>query len=208
MEGENSQMDDRSMMFSKDGKSSEMTIPERIVLSAGYDGDDHNEPSRSPFRNGAPNFDDTPIVNPEDVLGGMKTPPSVLTIDHGPNTFGTPNWHTEGDGADDSESDKKNYKYKFNRAPTDDQDDDFSYGSVPAERSVVIAGQEDYLHHHVPFDDPRAMQQWYTSMQRRLTILENEQDYQNRLSNVWKYFLLTLTVVNPFIINYFFFKRR
>ena len=30
MEGDNNQMDDRTMMFSKDGKSSEMTIPERI----------------------------------------------------------------------------------------------------------------------------------------------------------------------------------
>ena len=58
-----------------------------IVLSAGYDGDDNEQTSKGPFRNGA-TFDDTPILNPEDVLGGMKTPPSVLTIDHGSNPFG------------------------------------------------------------------------------------------------------------------------
>ena len=121
--------------------------------------------------------------------------------------FSPPNWHTEGDGADDNDNQNKS-KYRFDHTATDDLDDDFNYSNVPPERSVVIAGQEDYFNHHVPFDDPRAMQQWYTSMQRRLTILENEQDYQNRLSNVWKYFLLTLTIVNPFIVNYFFFKRR
>ena len=57
------------------------------VLSAGYDGDDNDEPTNSPFRNGS-SFEDTPILKPEDVLGGMKTPPSVLTIDHGANRFG------------------------------------------------------------------------------------------------------------------------
>lgn len=182
-----------NMVFGKDGKA-EMSIPERIVLSAGYDGDDNQETAA--FR-GPSDFDDAPLVKPEDVLGGMQTPPSVLTIDHG-----TPNWHTEGDGADDEDT-QATHKYKFYSAPVDDQDDDF----VPGERSVVIAGQEDYFNQHVPFDNPRAMQQWYTSMQRRLTILENEQDYQNRLSNVWKYLLLTLTIINPIVINYFF-KRR
>lgn len=87
------------------------------------------------------------------------------------------------------------------------QDDDFTV-VVPSERSVVIAGEESGYTYHIPFDDPQAMQRWYTSMQRRLTLLENELDYQHRVSNVWKYLLLTLTVVNPFIINYFFFKRR
>lgn len=52
------------------------------------------------------------------------------------------------------------------------------------------------------------MQKWYISMQRRLTLLENELEYQRRISNVWKYFLLTLSIVNPIIINYFFGKRR
>lgn len=117
----------------------------------------------------------------------------------------SPNWHTEGDGADDDENQNSHYRYT---RMDDDQDDDFTTGSVRAERSIVIAGQEDFLNHHIPFDDPRAMQQWYSSMQRRLTILENEQEYQNRLSNVWKYFLLTLAIVNPIIINYFFSSRR
>lgn len=54
------------------------------MLSAGYDGDD-NEESTLGFRNTV--FDETPIVNPTDVLGGMQTPPSVLTIDHSSNFF-------------------------------------------------------------------------------------------------------------------------
>ena len=72
----------------------------------------------------------------------------------------------------------------------------------------MIAGQEDYYNHTNSFDDMQTMQQYYASMQRRLGILENELEYQNRLSNVWKYLLLTLTIINPIIINYLFFNRR
>lgn len=119
----------------------------------------------------------------------------------------SPNWHTEGDGADDDENKNSHLRYQTQRGD-EEIDDDFNHGTQRAERSIVIAGQEDYLNHHIPYDDPRAMQQWYANMQRRLTILENEQEYQNRISNVWKYFLLTLSIVNPILINYFFFKRR
>lgn len=200
--------EDRNIQFGNND-SIKMSIPERIVLSAGYDGDDNLENVSQPFANST-SFDDTPILNPADVMGGMQTPPSVLTIDHSADVYkgNSPNRHTEGDGADDEEGQSSFQKYS--RQFMDDQeqqDDDFTV-VVPSERSVVIAGEESGYTYHIPFDDPQAMQRWYTSMQRRLTLLENELDYQHRVSNVWKYLLLTLTVVNPFIINYFFFKRR
>ena len=55
-----------------------------IVLSAGYDGDD-NKDNRI-FRE-ASTFDEPPLVNPDQVMAGMHTPPSVLTIDHGSDVF-------------------------------------------------------------------------------------------------------------------------
>ena len=83
------------------------------------------------------------------------------------------------------------------------------FSIISPHRPVVIAGEENhYRNSTIPFDDQWAMQKWYISMQRRLTLLENELEYQRRISNVWKYFLLTLSIVNPIIINYFFGKRR
>ena len=49
------------------------------VLSAGYDGNDNEDEARSKYRI---TFDEPPIVNPDEVMAGMHTPPSVLTIDH------------------------------------------------------------------------------------------------------------------------------
>lgn len=207
-------MDDehqRNVSFGDGGKMN-MSIPERIVLSAGYDGDDNKDIGPPPF-NDSTTFDETPILNPDDVMGGMQTPPSILTIDHSADLFknNSPNWHTEGDGADDDENQSSFQKYSRQMRDDldnlDNQDNDFT-GFIAQERSVVIAGQETDYPQHIPFDDPRAMQKWYTSTQRRMTLLENELEYQNRVSNVWKYFLLTLSVINPFVINYFFFKRR
>lgn len=56
------------------------------MLSAGYDGDDNLENVSQPFANST-SFDETPILNPADVMGGMQTPPSVLTIDHSADVY-------------------------------------------------------------------------------------------------------------------------
>jgi len=196
----------RNMMNYGDGGKMSMNIPERIVLSAGYDGDDNKEDSRS-FRDNS--LDETPLVNPDQVMAGMHTPPSILTIDHNTNSFNndSPNWHTEGDGADEDNSLSSLQKYTQMKEDAENSQEDYS--SFVSPRSMIIAGQETQPYPgNIPFDDPRAMQKWYTSMQRRLTVLENELEYQNRVSNVWKYFLLTLSIVNPFVINYFLFSRR
>ena len=66
----------RNMPFDGNNKI-QMSVPERITLSAGYDGDDHG-----PTHPSLAGFDETPLVDSELVMAGMPTPPSVLTIDH------------------------------------------------------------------------------------------------------------------------------
>ncbi|XP_065652048.1 uncharacterized protein LOC124818087 [Hydra vulgaris] len=184
-----------------DGTNKMMSIPERIVLSAGYDGNDNEDEARSKY---TITFDEPPIINPDEVMAGMHSPPSVLTIDHSSGIYkrNSPNWHQEGDGADVNDSESSLFQSTQDKF---DPEDDYS-SIVSPKRSVMIAGQEDYYGNS--FEDMQTMQQYYASMQRRLGILENELEYQNRLSNVWKYLLLTLTIINPIIINYLFFNRR
>merc|ERR1712080_163460 len=123
-------------------------------------------------------------------MGGMQAPPSILTIDHSASN----NWHSEGDGAVEGENDNP---------------DDFSDSEVIGQsRSIEIAGRESSIAHSIPFDDPHAMQILYTSMERKLTSLENGLEYQNRVSNWWRYLLLSLTILNPFIITYLLSNRR
>lgn len=83
----------------------------------------------------------------------------------------------------------------------------YSPSGVP-DRSVVVVGQESAFSRHIPYNDPAAMLHWYERMQRRLTILETQVDRQRRRASAWKYLLLALTVINPIIVNYFFFSRR
>jgi len=215
-----SDSDDRDMMAFGEGPKAavtNMTVPERIVLSAGYDGDENrdSEPRRR-FRDSTA-FDETPIVIPEDVMGGMQTPPSILTIDHSANLFQTtsPNRHSEGDGADKESMMTNMHKYtRLQPKPNDEEEDeegDISTESslaVTPKRSVVVVGQENHYYSHIPFDDPRAMQQWYGRMQRRLTILENQLERQQGQSAFWNYALLAMTIINPIVINYLFFSRR
>lgn len=121
----------------------------------------------------------------------------------------SPNWHTEGDGAVEDENESSLHKYTRLRGESENPDDLSGGGEMIRQpRSIEIAGRESGSIHAIPFDDPQAMQHLFTHMQRRLTILENGLEYQNRVNNVWKYFLLTLTVLNPFLINYFLFNRR
>jgi len=198
----------RNMAFDDTSKI-QMTIPERIVLSAGYDGDDNQEISQA-FCD-ANSFDETPLVNPDLVMAGMPTPPSVLTIDHSvTNSFtsNSPNWHSEGDGAVEDENETSLHKYARLRGENDNPDDFSDSEVVRQSRSIEIAGRESNIAHNIPFDDPNAMQILFTNMQRRLTILENGLEYQSRVSNVWNCFLCTLTIVSPFIINYLFSTRK
>lgn len=54
------------------------------VLSAGYDGDENDDIKNYEE---VPTFDEPPLVNADKIMGGMHTPPSVLTIDHSADVF-------------------------------------------------------------------------------------------------------------------------
>jgi len=207
MENEN-----RNMAFDETN-TIQMTIPERITLSAGYDGDDnHNDPS-PPLSN----FDETPLVDADLVMGGMPTPPSVLTIDHsvGENFVGTttassdsfasssPNWHMEGDGADDDENETTLSKYtRLNTT------NDFA-NTHGLSRSVEIVGRESNMEEDtIVLEDQSTVLGVCVELQRRLTELEKNLEYQNRVSNVWRISLLTLTFVYPIVLHYFLSSKR
>ena len=194
----------------------QMTVPERITLSAGYDGDDNQDhvivnPMTSSFAGDMSTFDETPLVNPDFVMAGMPTPPSVLTIDHslGNNIVSnSPNWHSEGDGAVADENETSLQKYTRLRGGNVDTsaasyaatNGDAVHGSRSTDAVGCVAGGES----NVPLDDPRAMQAMFTNMQRRLNLLEGQLQYQSRVSNVWNFLLITLVFANPFVYRYFF----
>lgn len=54
------------------------------VLSAGYDGDENNDIKNYQE---ASAFYEPPLVNADKIMGGMHTPPSILTIDHSSDFF-------------------------------------------------------------------------------------------------------------------------
>jgi len=231
----------RNMAFD-DSNKVQMTIPERITLSAGYDGDENRDHStRPPPALGSTSFDETPLVDPELVMAGMPTPPSVLTIDHssansyhgggGGAAAGTsfvsssPNWHTEGDGADDDESETSLHKYtrlrggpghRGNDLTSDHDFDDTTtsvvhpgFSTTTASRSIEIAGRESNMDEDsVTLDDAATMQRLCTNLQHRLTEVEKGLEHQNRVANVWRISLLTLTVIYPFLVHYWFGGRR
>ena len=189
----------------------QMTVPERITLSAGYDGDDNQDhvigqPMTTSFAGDMSTFDETPLVNPDLVMAGMPTPPSVLTIDHslqGSLVSSSPNWHSEGDGAVADENETSLQKYTRLRGSTDTAavyaNGDTMHGARGADIVGCPGGENS-----VPLDDPRAMQAMFTNMQRRLNLLENQLQYQSRVSNVWNFLLITLVFANPFVYRYFF----
>jgi len=227
-----------------DSNKVQMTIPERITLSAGYDGDDNRDHSND-LRRASTSFDESPLVDPELVMAGMPTPPSVLTIDHSSaNSFNTaptgssasfvsssPNWHTEGDGAVEDENETSLHKYTRLRGggghrgndltPDHDFDDTTTsvvhpgFSTTTASRSMEIVGRESNMDEdnvavldHRPLDDAATMQGLCTTLQRRLTDVEKGLEHQSRVANVWRISLLTLTVVYPFLVHYWFAGRR
>eukprot|EP00794_Sanderia_malayensis_P012315 gene12315-13585_t len=103
-------------------RSTGMTVPERIVLSAGYDGDD-NEAEVYPLSK--PDiYGDQPIVPPDVLMGGMQTPPSTLTIDQTETTYSR---SVAGDGSDSSHPQFQNLamlkkQYADSTADSDNED--------------------------------------------------------------------------------------
>merc|ERR1711931_608616 len=202
------------------------TIPERITLSAGYDGDDNRDHTND-LRRASTSFDESPLVDPELVMAGMPTPPSVLTIDHSSS-----NRHTEGDGAVEDENETSLHKYTRLRGggaghrgndltPDHDFDDTTTsvvhpgFSTTTASRSMEIVGRESNMEEdnvavleHRPLEDAATMQGLCTTLQRRLTDVEKGLEHQSRVANVWRISLLTLTVVYPFLVHYWFAGRR
>jgi len=213
--------EERNMVFTN---KIQMTVPERITLSAGYDGDDnqdignHNS-AKSSFAGEVSSFDETPLVNPDLVMAGMPTPPSVLTIDHSlTSSFvaNSPNWHSEGDGAVEDENETSLQKYTRLRGSADTTSTTgamvYANGdAVHGLRGSDIAGCSgggDMGVNNIPFDDPHAMQVMLTSMQQRLNLLENEVQSQYRWSSWYRWFLLALTISQPYLYRYLFGRHR
>jgi len=224
----------RNMAFD-DSNKVQMTIPERITLSAGYDGDDNRDHATPAL--GSANFDETPLVDSELVMAGMPTPPSVLTIDHSSapsynmgsgaatgssSSFvsSSPNWHTEGDGAVEDENETSLHKYTRLRGGNDltpDHDFDNTTASVvhpgfstsAASRSMEIVGRESNMDDDsVALEDAASMQGLCTNLQHRLTEVEKGLEHQNRVAKVWRICLLTLAFINPFLVHFWFAGRR
>lgn len=168
-----------------------MVIPERIVLSAGYDGDDDKEEPQRRFRDSTA-FDDTPLVSPEAVMAGMQTPPSVLTIDFS----NAPIYHSEGDGADESATETHKYsrlQALHNQDDDDSDNDDRNFSSTP-QRSSIVVGQEDRKNSSLMIDS-NDMRRNVISINQRLTILESMLTQQRRdLRRSQNYSLINITV--------------
>jgi len=211
----------RNMAFDDTNKI-QMSIPERIVLSAGYDGDDNQTPtSTSSTTTTSMSFDETPLVNPDFAMAGMPTPPSVLTIDHDvkatTNNFASssPLWHTEGDGAVQDENETLLHKYTRLRGGGGDQTvsrDDFDGVNINnrLSRSVEIVGRESNISDDsfVLADDASTVHSLFTNIQRRLTGVEKGLEYQNRVSNVCRFSLFTIAFLYPLVLHYLFAARR
>lgn len=200
---------ERNMAFNE-GSHIQMSVPERIVLSAGYDGDDNRDNSQS--FTGVNGFYDTPLVNPDLVMAGMETPPSVLTINHSVtkdfiNTPSASSYNSKEDGVTEVKSDvgeRRNSQLRFEN----ENSEKLTRSVVVQERSLEQVSRERDYGHNSMFDDPDSIQNSVTNMQRRMTILENKLAQQNRSTNMWKFLLFTFTLLNPFLINYFFSSRR
>lgn len=171
----------------------DMTVPERIVLSAGYDGDDNEVEEMLDI------YGDQPIMPPDVLMVGMHTPPSTLTIDHSETTYSR---SQAGDGSDTSHPQFQNIamlKRQYDDHGDSDSESRVSLEEKASERMAVVGREDDQLIHL----DPMSLKQ----LQRRVRMLENELVDTQRSNNIWKILLLALTIVNPFLFNFFKGKR-
>eukprot|EP00112_Aurelia_sp_Birch-Aquarium-sp1_P026898 Seg984.12 transcript_id=Seg984.12/GoldUCD/mRNA.D3Y31 product="hypothetical protein" protein_id=Seg984.12/GoldUCD/D3Y31 len=178
-----------------------MTVPERIVLSAGYDGDDNDEEESQISKPDL--FGDQPLMPPDVLMVGMHTPPSTLTIDHSDATYARQSRSQAGDGSDSSHPQFQTLAMLQNQYDdSQDSDDDESRLSLNERESerMALVGREDerlVVNRQLSF----------AQLQRRVRMLENELIDTQRSHSIWKIVLVALTVINPILLSYFTRRR-
>jgi len=201
-----SDVDDRKRRLS-DNENGElkrpidMTMPERIVLSAGYDGDDNEEDA---VHHQVPDlFGDQPLQPPDVLMHGMSTPPSTLTIDDSEATYARSSRAQAGDGSASSHPQFQTLAM-LEEQYQDDSDVESRFGNIARlerenERLALVGKEDD----HMIINPQLSLNQ----LQRRVRMLENELIENEKAQSMWKFFLLALTFINPLLMSYFMRRR-
>lgn len=175
-----------------------MTVPERIVLSAGYDGDDNKDEHQLPDL-----FGDQPLKPPDVLMHGMSTPPSTLTIDDSDATYARSSRPQAGDGSPSSHPQFQTLamlqeQYQDN-SEMEGRSSSVEKSEGGSKRLAVVGKEDDSLILN--------RQLSLNQLQRRIRMLESELVDNQRSQSVWKIMLLALTFINPFLVSYFMRRR-